>query len=83
MEELTYAIRETFCMAGYWFINLLIYIGIATLLWAPFVSFLLRKKKPSDKFTTFLFGSLAVLLIIAAAVSLLSFGKIGLIPYPF
>ena len=82
MEDLTYAFKELFVGAGYWVLNLLIYIGIAALLWAPFIMVLLRKKEVSDRYHTFLFGSLLVLFVLAFVASLFCFGKIGIIPYP-
>ena len=83
MEDLTYAFRELFIMAGYWLLNLLIYVGIATLLWAPFVMVIVRRKKDaSDRYHTFLYASLLVLMALAVIASLMSFGKIGIIPYP-
>lgn len=83
MEDLTFAFRELFIMAGYWLLNLLIYVGIATLLWAPFVMVIVRRKKDaSDRYHTFLYASLLVLMALAVISSLMSFGKIGIIPYP-
>lgn len=83
MEDLTFAFRELFIMAGYWLLNLLIYVGIATLLWAPFVMVIVRRKKDaSDRYHTFLYASLLVLMALAVIASLMSFGKIGIIPYP-
>ena len=83
MEDLTFAFRELFIMAGYWLLNLLIYVGIATLLWAPFVMVVVRRKKDaSDRYHTFLYASLLVLMALSVIASLMSFGKIGIIPYP-
>lgn len=82
MADLSFAFKELFVSAGYWLINLLLYLGMAALLWAPFVAFLLRKKGTSNKYQTFLFGSLLVLMALAVVGSLLCIGKIGIIPYP-
>ena len=83
MADLTYAFKELFVMAGYWLLNLLIYIGIGTLLWAPFVMVIVAKKKDvSDRYQTFLYGSLLVLLALAVIASMMCVAKIGIIPYP-
>ena len=83
MADLTYAFKELFVMAGYWLLNLLIYIGIGTLLWAPFVMVIARRKKEaSDRYQTFLYASLLILMVLAFVASLMCFAKIGIIPYP-